>query len=122
MHCSKTASLFDHLVGEREQLVRYGQAERLGGLAIEDQLDFSWLFHRQVRWSASAQNLVHEGGRPAKIGGHTRTVGDEATLRSPLRVRKKRRLTRRPCKRHPTLALAVRQTCRRRCGTDQRTP
>src|SRR5258705_11276880 len=107
MHCSKTASLFDHLVGEREQLVRYGQAERLGGLEIEDQLDFSWLFHRQVRWSAAAQNLVHEGGRPAKIGGHNRTVGDEATLLSHLRFGEERGQTGRSGKGHRSRALAV---------------
>jgi hypothetical protein len=38
MHCSKTASLFDHLVGGYEQLVRHGETEHPGGLVIDDQL------------------------------------------------------------------------------------
>jgi hypothetical protein len=32
--------LFDHLVGEREQLVRHVQAERLGSLEIDDHSNF----------------------------------------------------------------------------------
>src|SRR5262245_6837944 len=39
---------FDHLVGEREQLVRRVEAERLRGLEVDDQLDFCDLLHRQV--------------------------------------------------------------------------
>ncbi len=33
---------FDHLVGEREQLVGYGKAERLGSLEVDDQLELDW--------------------------------------------------------------------------------
>src|SRR6516165_6028667 len=33
------ASLFDHLVGEREHVRRHGKAERPGSLEIDDQLD-----------------------------------------------------------------------------------
>src|SRR5271166_2572908 len=33
MHCSKFASLFDHLIGDRDQVVRDHQPERLGGQA-----------------------------------------------------------------------------------------
>src|SRR5262249_20519165 len=38
----------DHLVGEREQPVRNLEAERLGGLEVDAQLDFRGLYHRQV--------------------------------------------------------------------------
>jgi hypothetical protein len=31
----QTAMLFDHLVGERNQFVRYGEAERLGGREVD---------------------------------------------------------------------------------------
>ena len=39
---------FDHLVGEQLHLVGNGQAERLGGLEVDDQLDFCRLLDRQV--------------------------------------------------------------------------
>ena len=42
------ARLFDHLVGEREQRQRNGQAERLGGLEFDDQIDLGGLLHRQI--------------------------------------------------------------------------
>src|SRR5262245_64512566 len=38
----------DHLVGEREQLVGNGQAERLGGLEVDYQLEPSQPFDRQI--------------------------------------------------------------------------
>ena len=40
----QTASLFDHLVGTREQHRRHREAKRLGGLEINDQLEFGGPF------------------------------------------------------------------------------
>jgi cyclopropane fatty-acyl-phospholipid synthase-like methyltransferase len=39
-HCSRTVPLFDHIVGEGNQLVRHGEAKRLGSLEVDDQLKF----------------------------------------------------------------------------------
>jgi hypothetical protein len=47
MQCSKS-ELLDHLVGEREQLVRYGQAERLCGCQIDNQIELGRLLDRNV--------------------------------------------------------------------------
>src|ERR1700756_5016067 len=41
-------SLFDHLVGAAKQIDREGDAERLGGLEIDDELDFRGLHDRQI--------------------------------------------------------------------------
>ena len=49
MHRSKNRSLLDHLVGGGEQLIGNGEAERLRGLEIEHQLEFSRTLNRQIR-------------------------------------------------------------------------
>src|SRR6516162_5387051 len=41
-------SLFDYLVGELLQLRRYVEAERLGGLAVDQQFDFRGSLHWQI--------------------------------------------------------------------------
>ena len=44
-------TLFDHLVGEGQQCRRNLEAERLGGLKIDDQLEFRGLLDGQVSWA-----------------------------------------------------------------------
>ena len=48
MHCNKKRLLFDHLVGDGEHGRRNGEAERLSGRAVDDELEFGCLQHRQV--------------------------------------------------------------------------
>src|SRR5258705_13202101 len=43
-----TTSLFDHLGGTREQVRGHIEAERLGGLEVDDQLILGWCLHRHV--------------------------------------------------------------------------
>ena len=43
-----TRALFDHLVGEREQLCRHVEAERIGGHDTEHQLVLGWQLDRQA--------------------------------------------------------------------------
>src|SRR5215469_12504855 len=40
--------LFDHLVGGRQQRHWDGDAERLGGLQVDGQLELDWVLHWQV--------------------------------------------------------------------------
>ena len=44
----RSPSLLDHLIGAGEQRLRYGEAEILCGLQIDDQLDCGGLLDRQV--------------------------------------------------------------------------
>src|SRR5262249_45143453 len=38
-------SLFDHLVGLRKQRRRHGEADRLGGLEVDHEIERCWLHH-----------------------------------------------------------------------------
>jgi hypothetical protein len=42
--------LFDHLVGAAEQRERDSDAERLGGLEVDDEFDRRGLLYGQVSW------------------------------------------------------------------------
>jgi hypothetical protein len=35
-------SLLDHLVGTQQDRLRHGQTKRLGGLEVDDHLEFCW--------------------------------------------------------------------------------
>ena len=49
----KSGALFDHLVGNRKHARRNRQAQRLGGLHVNGQLELGWLQNRQIgRFSA----------------------------------------------------------------------
>ena len=40
--------LFDYLVSAGNERGWYGEAERLSGFEIDDQLELDWLLHRQI--------------------------------------------------------------------------
>ena len=49
-------ALFDHLVRERDQRGRYGEAEGLGSLEVNYEIKFCRLHDRQVGWLLSLEN------------------------------------------------------------------
>src|ERR1700719_179027 len=52
-------ALFDHLVGASEQLRRNGEAQRLGGLDVDDKLILRWRLHRQIARLLTSQDTAH---------------------------------------------------------------
>src|SRR5262249_42341166 len=54
-------SLLDHLVGGDQQRVRDGQTERPGSFHVDDQLKFSGLDDREVRWVLAFENAAGVG-------------------------------------------------------------
>jgi len=62
MHRSKIGPLFDHLVRDSHQFIRYSEVERLGGHQIDDQLEAGRLLDGNIGGTCPAQNLVDEFG------------------------------------------------------------
>src|SRR3979490_721390 len=56
--CCVAKLLFDYLVGGGQERFREGDAERLGGLEIDDQLDLCDLLYREVRGFFALENAA----------------------------------------------------------------
>ena len=69
---------FDHLVGAAREGQRHGNAERLGGLEVEDQLDLRGLLHRQVSGLLAPENAPGvETGQTVRLLAHQTAGGGE---------------------------------------------
>src|SRR5262245_23107595 len=62
----RLAHLLDHLVSAGEQRLRYGKAEHLRGLDVNDQREFRRLLHRHVCWRGALKDAAGIGEDLAK--------------------------------------------------------
>jgi hypothetical protein len=81
--CQKQTSL-DHLVGASDERRRHGEAKRLCGLEIDDELEFGGCLHGKLAWLLTFQNAVGVFGRPPKIINEIVSVRQETA--SPRRT------------------------------------
>ena len=73
-------SLFNDLVGAREQRRRHVEAKRLGGFPVDNQLVLGRRLHRQVGRLLPLEDAVDVAGRLAVLVERIRPVGDEAAV------------------------------------------
>src|SRR5215471_693702 len=59
-------TLLDHLVGALYEGLRNREAEGLGGLQVDHQLELAGLLHGEVAGPGAFQDLVHVDGRAAE--------------------------------------------------------
>src|SRR5262245_25487903 len=72
----QTASLFDHLVGAREQRMRHGEAERLGGLEVDGELVLGRRLHWKIGRLFAFQDAIDIAGRLPVLADQVRAIGD----------------------------------------------
>jgi len=65
-----SARLFDHLVGNGEQLVRHGEAERLRRLHVQRHLELDRQLNRKLRWIGATENPIDVGRGAANYIAH----------------------------------------------------
>ena len=59
----------DHFIRLKQERRGDGEAERLGGLEVDDEFEFHGLLHGQVRRLRTFQYFVHVGGGAAEEAG-----------------------------------------------------
>jgi len=67
----------NHLIGPLEERRRDRKTEGLGGLEVDDQLEFGGLLDGQVSWLGALDDPVNQGGCAPEVIGVARSIGEE---------------------------------------------
>ena len=70
--------LLDHLVRPDEDRLRNREAQGLGGLEVDHQLELGRLLHGEVGGFGPLQDLVHQRGGLTELLGQVFPIGQEA--------------------------------------------
>src|ERR1700730_300275 len=73
----QNAALLDNLVGAGEQRRRHREAERPGGLQIDDELELDRLLHRQVGWFLALEDAADVNASLANCISNARSVAHQ---------------------------------------------
>ena len=71
--------LFDHFVGEREQRPGHGEAERLGGVEVDRQLELRRLLDGQIGGFGPPENTIGVRRRAPEHVGHVNAIAQQTT-------------------------------------------
>jgi hypothetical protein len=72
--------LLDDLVGNREQLIRHCEAERLGGSAVDHEFKLRGLLDGELVRFRALKNFIDIGGSAEERGVEIRGVGQTAGI------------------------------------------
>ena len=79
-HKATLAILFDHLVSSSKNCGRYGEAERLRGLQIDDHQVFRRQLHRKLRRLCATENVIDVARTAVKYIFEVSSVGEQTAI------------------------------------------
>src|SRR6516165_7805646 len=90
-HCQERhwAASFDYLVGGVQEFVRYAEAERLGGLEVDCELERGRLLDWQLGWIGLVENFVDVDAQSPVSRRDTRAVRHKTAGLDDLLLRNK---------------------------------
>src|SRR5262245_14009721 len=77
--CSSVLRLLDHLVSKLLEMQRHVEAEHLGGLEVDDQLELGGQLYRYVGRVVALKYFIYDGARATPHIINARRVGHQAT-------------------------------------------